>query len=133
MSERCIDCDEPLPACSCEGRLRCSCGIPDEVCVCAGNRLTRENEKMESEPKNAQQLAADKTLDIYADLIEKAGGEVVAAALLVHVEIAGEESGGGTFLGLGDETEVFDFLIEALRNIGDRMGLDVRLVPVGQG
>lgn len=32
----CIDCDRPMPECSCEDVLRCSCGIPDVVCVCAG-------------------------------------------------------------------------------------------------
>jgi hypothetical protein len=32
----CIDCDRPMPECSCEDVLRCSCGIPDAVCVCAG-------------------------------------------------------------------------------------------------
>jgi len=36
-TERCIDCDKSLPACSYEGVLRCSCGIPAEVCICAGD------------------------------------------------------------------------------------------------
>jgi hypothetical protein len=34
--ENCIDCDRPMRDCSCEDVLRCSCGIPDQVCVCAG-------------------------------------------------------------------------------------------------
>ena len=32
----CIDCDRAMRDCSCENVLRCSCGIPSEVCVCAG-------------------------------------------------------------------------------------------------
>lgn len=34
--EHCIDCDRPPPGCACEDVLRCSCGIPDSACVCAG-------------------------------------------------------------------------------------------------
>lgn len=33
----CGNCDRPLPDCACEDVLRCSCGIPTEVCVCAGD------------------------------------------------------------------------------------------------
>jgi hypothetical protein len=40
-SEHCIDCDRPEPKCVCEDRLRCSCGIPDSVCVCAGSSSRR--------------------------------------------------------------------------------------------
>lgn len=35
MDDRCIDCDHLTHDCICENVLRCSCGIPDEVCVCA--------------------------------------------------------------------------------------------------
>lgn len=33
----CVDCDRAVRDCVCEDVLRCSCGIPDEVCVCAGS------------------------------------------------------------------------------------------------
>lgn len=32
----CVDCDRHMRECACEYVLRCSCGLPDEVCVCAG-------------------------------------------------------------------------------------------------
>lgn len=32
----CVDCDRHMRECACEHVLRCSCGLPDEVCVCAG-------------------------------------------------------------------------------------------------
>lgn len=32
----CGDCDRHMRDCICDDVLRCSCGIPDEICVCAG-------------------------------------------------------------------------------------------------
>jgi hypothetical protein len=80
---------------------------------------------IDDEPVNAMQQAADRALDLLAELAEEIHpGAVMEFALVGH---AGRD-GIGAFYGLETPEEMFTFLLSALNQLAGPLGYDVTII-----